>query len=186
MQISSATHRRIYPRAQPVRTGLLMCLGTGTKQRLRIGAIRCHPARMKKTRAFQPRAIGEIAIRCKDLRVMADFYENTIGLERLSGGDQSSIIFLRIADGFAGHTAVLALFSGAQATTGESSSLHHLALSLPYDEQDAVMDWYEHLELPYRVEHFDWIGWRGIFTQDPEGNTVELVAFDPRELKKRS
>ena len=35
---------------------------------------------------------------------------------------------------------------------------------------------------PYRVEHFGWVGWRGIFTDDPEGNTVELVAFDPSEM----
>jgi len=39
------------------------------------------------------------------------------------------------------------------------------------------MAWYDKLEQPYRVEHFGWIGWRGIFTKDPEGNTVELVAY---------
>jgi len=42
-----------------------------------------------------------------------------------------------------------------------------------------VIAWYQAQGLPYRVETFDWIGWRGIFTQDPEGNTVELVAKDP-------
>ncbi len=40
------------------------------------------------------------------------------------------------------------------------------------------MRWYDQIDQPYRVEQFGWVGWRGIFTQDPEGNTVELVAYD--------
>ncbi len=71
---------------------------------------------------------------------MAYFYETVIGLEHLSGDTKSGIIFLRIADGFAEHTARLALFSGESAATGEGSSLHHPALSLPYAEQEAVLD----------------------------------------------
>ena len=41
------------------------------------------------------------------------------------------------------------------------------------------MDWYDQHDQPYHVEEFSWIGWRGIFTTDPEGNTVELVAHSP-------
>ena len=63
--------------------------------------------------------------------------------------------------------------------TGARSSLHHIALSLPYEEQDAAMRWYDQNGLSFRVEHFDWVGWRGVFTEDPEGNTVELVAHHP-------
>lgn len=144
------------------------------------------------TRGFQVRALGEIAIRCDDIAAMSAFYEGIIGLTRLSGNTGDGIVFFRIADGFAGHTAVLALFdksvsgrpglhpTGEDAPeTGARSSLHHLALSLPFAEQEAVMAWYEARGQPYRVEHFGWIGWRGIFTEDPEGNTVELVAKDP-------
>lgn len=122
---------------------------------------------------------------------MVTFYRDIIGLDILSGDHLSDIVFFRIADGFAGHTAVLALFAGkasgrpglhpttqAAPATGAASSLHHIALSLPYAEQDAVMQWYEANDQPYRVEQFGWVGWRGIFTNDPEGNTVELVAYD--------
>ena len=63
--------------------------------------------------------------------------------------------------------------------TGTGSSLHHIALSLPWAEQDAVIAWYESLGLTYHVETFEWVGWRGVFTSDPDGNTVELVARDP-------
>lgn len=142
-------------------------------------------------RNFKVRALGEIAIRCANKDRMVDFYRNVIGLTLLSGGDSERVTFFELGESHGGHTAVLALFRsdaeavGISATsapppmTGERSSLHHLALSLPYDEQQAVMDWYDSLSQSYRVEHFRWIGWRGIFTEDPEGNTVELVARDP-------
>lgn len=146
---------------------------------------------MSRQPPFRPRALGEIAIRCADTVAMAEFYENVIGLKRLSDRSDSAIIFFEIAPGFGGHTSVLALFrtdadvrAGLHPNTveapetGARSSLHHLALSLPFSEQDAVIRWYEEIGQPYRVEVFDWIGWRGIFTQDPEGNTVELVAYE--------
>ena len=145
---------------------------------------------MNDERGFKPRALGEIAIRCADMKAMVAFYEHTIGLTRLSGDHNDGIVFFKIAEGVAGHTAVLALFrhdagrvdlhpiSDTAPETGARSSLHHIALSLPAHEQDAVMAWYEKIGQPYNVQTFGWIGWRGIFTQDPEGNTVELVAYD--------
>jgi catechol 2,3-dioxygenase-like lactoylglutathione lyase family enzyme len=142
------------------------------------------------TRGFKVRALGEIAIRCDDLAAMTAFYEDIIGLDRLPGNSNPDIVFFRIAEGFGGHTSVLALFdkrlgagSGADVPeTGARSSLHHIALSLPFDEQEAAMRWYEAQGLAYRIEHFAWVGWRGVFTEDPEGNTVELVAYDPSLL----
>jgi catechol 2,3-dioxygenase-like lactoylglutathione lyase family enzyme len=138
------------------------------------------------TPPFRIRALGEIAIRCDDLARMAAFYGDMLGLERLEGNAAPGIIFFRIAEGFGGHTQVLALFdktmgAGPDAptpATGGGSALHHIALTVPFIEQEAVMAWYEDRGQPYRVEHFGWIGWRGIFTTDPEGNTVELVAYD--------
>lgn len=148
-------------------------------------------------RGFTVRALGEIAIRCADMSAMVAFYRDVIGLEVLSGGHRDTITFFKIAAGFAGHTSVLALFhheAGNPAMheltpespeTGARSSLHHLALSLPFDEQQAVMDWYDSIGQEYHVEEFAWIGWRGVFTKDPEGNTVELVAHDPASDKTR-
>lgn len=144
-----------------------------------------------KQRGFTVRALGEIAIRCIDLEAMVAFYRDVIGLEPFNDPENGSIVFLRIAEGFGGHTAVLALFrydiKGAGRTeagelppaTGPGSSLHHIALSLPWKEQEAVIAWYEKLGQAYTVETFDWVGWRGVFTFDPDGNTVELVAKDP-------
>lgn len=147
------------------------------------------------SRGFKVRALGEIAIRCADLDKMAAFYRDVIGLELMSGEPADGILFFKIAEGFGGHTCVLALFrpdagrpdlhpqSEAPPITGARSSLHHLALSLPFAEQEAVMRWYQRHGVEYRVQIFDWIGWRGIFATDPEGNTVELVAYDRSLLR---
>ncbi|MEO1459065.1 MAG: VOC family protein [Pseudomonadota bacterium] len=141
-------------------------------------------------RGFRVRALGEIAIRCGDLEAMERFYGEVIGLELLSARD-GGISFFRVAEGYGGHTAVLALFgpgagrpdlhrvTAVAPETGARSSLHHLALSLGWEEQERAIAWYERIAQPYRIETFDWVGWRGVFTEDPEGNTVELVAAIP-------
>lgn len=149
-------------------------------------------------RGFQPRALGEVAIRCDDLSGMAAFYEGVIGLQRLVGDHHPQIVFYTLGESVAGHTAILALFdraldaarpgaapvagSAAESAGGRSSALHHFALSLPRAEQDAAIAWFEQTGQPFRVEHFGWIGWRGVFLTDPEGNIVELVAYDPEFL----
>ena len=131
-------------------------------------------------RGFTVKALGEVAIRCRDISAMVEFYRDVIGLEVLEGGHRESIVFFKLADGYAGHTCVLALFTGEagfEPPPKGTSSLHHLALTVDFSEQDAAIAWYESLGLTCRIEHFDWIGWRGVFTEDPEGNTVELVAY---------
>ncbi len=130
---------------------------------------------------FNIRALGEIAIRCRDYDRMAEFYRGVLGLQPLEGGHREGITFYRIAEGHAGHTAVLALFKAASGETpaaGPASSLHHLALTLDRSEQDAAIDHFERLGIQYLIEEFSWIGWRGVFLEDPDGNTVELVAYD--------
>ncbi|PIE14012.1 MAG: glyoxalase [Rhodobacterales bacterium] len=131
-------------------------------------------------RDFEIAGLGEIAIRCADMEAMKAFYGDLLGLKPLSGNSNPDIQFFRIAEGVAGHTAVLALFhQPGHVLVPGSSSLHHLALSLPYAGQEAAIEWFERQGVTYRIENFDWVGWRGVFVKDPEGNTVELVAFDP-------
>ena len=142
-------------------------------------------------RGFEVRALGEVAIRCADVAAMLAFYRDVIGLPVLSGDHRSSIVFLRIGEGYRGHTTVLALFApdagrpdihpqgSAAPATGAGSSLHHIALSVDYEAQEAAVAWCRAQGLAPKVQEFDWIGWRGVFVTDPEGNTVELVARDP-------
>ncbi len=148
---------------------------------------------LEDPRGFRVAALGEIAIRCRDMDAMERFYADVIGLKRLARRE-GGIVFFRIGAGYAGHTTVLALFDmnagrpeihpgDATPATGARSSLHHIALSITYAEQEAAMRWYDSLGQPYNVQDFDWIGWRGVFTTDPDGNTVELVAATGRGPK---
>ena len=146
---------------------------------------------------FRVRALGEVAIRCRDFDAMTTFYGDVIGLERLRPGDRGGhsdgVAFFRLGASHGGHVSVLALFSGEMGSmfasadepfdgsveTGRRSSLHHFALSVPWDEQAAAIDWLKQNGLDCRRVQFGWVGWRGVFTRDPDGNTVELVAADP-------
>lgn len=150
------------------------------------------------THPFEIGGLGEIAIRCVDIDEMTRFYRDIIGLKVMSDGrDSSGIVFFRVSSGVAGHICVLALFrhdvgraelhqaGDLPPNTGANSSLHHLALSLTHAEQDKAIAFYQAKGVEYVEQVFDWIGWRGVFTKDPDGNTVELVAFDRRYLKNQ-
>lgn len=140
---------------------------------------------------FAVRGLGEVAIRCGDLGAMWAFYRDVVGLEVLRAPDESGIGFFRIAEGYGGHTTVLALFAAEAGRpelhgvgrgapeAGPRSSLHHLALTVDAAAQPRILDWLGARGVEARVEVFGWIGWRGIFLRDPEGNTVEFVAADP-------
>jgi len=139
---------------------------------------------------FKVQQLGEIAIRCSDLDAMFEFYRDIVGLEVLRDTRDAGIAFFRICAGFGGHTTVLALFHNSAGRpdlhpsgtvspeTGAKSSLHHLALTVAYSDREAIKRWLGENAIDYKVQVFDWIGWQGIFIQDPEGNTVEFVAAD--------
>ena len=125
---------------------------------------------------------------------MAAFYENVIGLTVLRKFHGDGILFFELGKSYGGHTQVLALFrhdagrpelhprSETLPNTGAGSSLHHIALAVDKADQDAICAWFDGEGLDYKVQEFPWIGWRGIFTTDPDGNTVELVAYDEAVL----
>jgi catechol 2,3-dioxygenase-like lactoylglutathione lyase family enzyme len=133
---------------------------------------------------FRVGNLGEVAMRCRDYPEMVAFYRDVIGLELLAE-PIAGISFFRIAPGYLGHTQVLALFrhdvrrEGEKVPlpeVGEQSSLHHIALGIAAADQAGAEVWLAEQGCPTHYETFPWIGWRGLFTRDPDGNTVELVA----------
>ena len=108
---------------------------------------------------------------------MCAFYRDILRLPPL--GDQTGPIrFFRLGEGYRGHTQVVALFA-AEAhlpATGPGSSLHHIALGIAADQQATAQNWLQGHGHACHYTGFGWIGWRGLFTTDPDGNTVELVA----------
>ncbi|MEM0976595.1 MAG: VOC family protein [Pseudomonadota bacterium] len=144
------------------------------------------------TPPFAIKGLGEIAIRCRDIDRMTAFYKDVIGLPVMADfRELSGIVFFNISPlggGYGGHTTILALFAhdarmrdvhptdDALPKTGATSSLHHVALTVRAEDQDAARAWFTSRDIPYVVEDFGWVGWRGVFVKDPDGNTVELVA----------
>jgi catechol 2,3-dioxygenase-like lactoylglutathione lyase family enzyme len=145
----------------------------------------CSPTGCPVTRPpFSIGNLGEIAIRCRDYPAMVAFYRDVIGLEFWAEPTRG-ITFFRLAAGYMGHTQVLALFAHDARQEGlavplpetkEPSGLHHLALGIAPSDQEAAAAWLTDCGHPARFDDFAWVGWRGLFTTDPNGNTVELVA----------
>jgi catechol 2,3-dioxygenase len=134
------------------------------------------------------KALGEIALRVKDIKVMRNFYENVLGLEVM--GEFGEIIFLKIAPGYGGHIQVLALFDASMPPdhrrvprfTGidhQATALHHLAFAIDHLDYKPEMERLQALGFEVETMIHDWTHWRSLFLSDPEGNTVELVCYDP-------
>jgi len=136
------------------------------------------------------KGLGEIALRVNDLDKMQEFYETVIGLEVMRRFPKG--VFFRVADGVGGHPQAFALFDRSEKTSGpaihrttpdgvsqERSTLDHVAFEIDLSAYESERARLERLGLSVETRGFEWTGWRSLFVSDPEGNTVELVCFDP-------
>jgi catechol 2,3-dioxygenase-like lactoylglutathione lyase family enzyme len=62
------------------------------------------------------RALGETVLRVKDLVRVKRFYTDVIGLDVLR--EFEGIVFLKLSDGYAGHTQIIGRCSGPWAAPG--------------------------------------------------------------------
>jgi catechol 2,3-dioxygenase len=128
------------------------------------------------------RALGEIALRVNDLDAMQAFYEEVIGLELMRRFPNSA--FFRIAEGYAGHKQILALFDRKEQPdyTGlnpAQTTVDHLAFAIALADYDTEKARLEALGLEVSVTTHPWVHWRSLYVTDPEGNCVEFVCYDP-------
>jgi catechol-2,3-dioxygenase len=127
------------------------------------------------------RALGEIALRVNDLEAMTAFYRDVVGLDVLQRFPD--ITFFRIAEGFAGHTQVLALFDrrtrDPEPPRAAASTVDHLAFTIPLSAYAAEKARLEALGLIVSTAEHAWVHWRSLYFRDPEGNQLELVCYDP-------
>jgi catechol-2,3-dioxygenase len=129
------------------------------------------------------KGLGEVALQVNDLDAMQTFYEDVVGLTLIRRFDHSA--FLKIADGFGGHTQILALFD--RVTEGDGYAvensyrrppLDHFAFEIALEDFATEMLRLESLGVETRTTTHPWTKWRSIFINDPEGNTVEWVCYD--------
>ena len=132
---------------------------------------------MSKTRS-SVKALGEIALKVTDLNKMQKFYEEVIGLTLMKRFDK--IVFFRIAQGFEGHTQILALFDRDITVTQERTTLDHIAFTISLADFEKEKIRLEQCGLKVRLSEHKWVHWRSLYVLDPEGNTVEFVCYDEK------
>lgn len=140
---------------------------------------------------LKPTGVAEIAVRVSDLDRSCAFYEEVLGLSVF--GRFEAMAFFEIAALEPGHPQLLALFTedwpstrdghGWEGLSFAASPLHHFALSTRVED---LPGWEARLTaagVPFNRRVFDWVGWRSLFFQDPDGTVVELVSVDRTALR---
>lgn len=132
------------------------------------------------------KALGEIVLRVKDMKVMREFYENILGLELL--GDFEKMVFFQIAPSYGGHIQALALFDESMPPdhktrrfteiNSQTTSLHHIAFAIDQVNYKSEMERLQQLGFEVETMEHEWMHWRSLYVLDPEGNLVELVCYD--------
>jgi catechol 2,3-dioxygenase len=128
------------------------------------------------------KGLGEIALRVNDLDAMQRFYEEVVGLELLRRFDHAA--FFRVAEGYGGHTQVLALFDRSgqpdyQGLDPGRTTVDHIAFEIDPADYGAERARLEGVGRDVTAAEHAWVGWRSLYVTDPEGNTVEWVCYDP-------
>jgi predicted enzyme related to lactoylglutathione lyase len=118
------------------------------------------------------KGLGEIALRVNDLDRMQEFYEKVVGLD------------FKIAEGYGGHTQILALFdrknqASYQGLSTTMTTVDHIAFTIALSDYQAEKERLEALGLVVTTAEHTWVHWRSLYFFDPEGNEVELVCYDP-------
>ena len=141
------------------------------------------PSSTKNERRTSVRGLGEIAFRVNNLDAMQRFYEQVIGLPLMTRVPDCA--FFKIADGYGGHTQVLALFDRSHSPSyrgidAATSTIDHIAFEIPLADFADERKRLESLGLQVETADHAWVHWRSLYVSDPEGNQVELVCYDGR------
>ena len=129
-------------------------------------------------------ALGEIALRTENLDGMVAFYRDVVGLEPIEVAETPA--FFTLGESARGHAAVFVLFdrTGTDDYTGpdqQRTTLDHLAFTVDLDAFDSEAERLEAEGLDLTFASHDWVQWRSLYFDDPDGNHVEFVCFQSRE-----
>ena len=139
------------------------------------------PSSTNKEKRTAVHGLGEIALRVENLDAMQKFYADVIGLPLVTRFQNSA--FFKIAEGYGGHTQVLALFDrsespGYRRTDAATSTIDHIAFEISHADFEGEKKRLEGLGLRVETAEHAWVHWRSLYVADPEGNQVELVCYD--------
>lgn len=130
--------------------------------------------------------IAEVGLRVQDLGRAVAFYQEALGLEIVRAYPKH--VFLKAGEldsplGRAGHPQLMVLFDRSVPLDSALTTVDHIAFEIPREQYSAERDRLRSLglDLVEKVwsSEYAWLHGRSIFFDDPEGNTIELIAHDP-------
>lgn len=129
------------------------------------------------------KGLGEIALRVNSLDTMQKFYQQVVGLEVLNRSDDA--VFLKVAEGYGGHTQVLVLFDRSKQSDysgidARKSTVDHIAFEIDLADFESEKRRLEDTGIPLTTAEHAWVNWRSLYVRDPEGNQVEFVCYDKK------
>jgi catechol 2,3-dioxygenase-like lactoylglutathione lyase family enzyme len=130
--------------------------------------------------------IAELGLRVTDLPRAVAFYQEVLGLEIVR--TYPTIMFLKAGEldsplGRGGHPQLLVLFDRKVKLDIALTTVDHFAFEIPLEQYPTERERLEQmgLELTERIWQGEdaWLKARSLFFDDPDGNTIELIAHDP-------
>jgi catechol 2,3-dioxygenase-like lactoylglutathione lyase family enzyme len=130
--------------------------------------------------------IAEVGLRVTDLPRAVAFYQEALGLEIVRS--YLTIVFLKAGEldsqlGRGGHPQLLVLFDRQVQLTIALTTLDHLAFEISLEQVPTERERLQQmgLEVIERIwqGEYAWLRARSLFFDDPDGNTIELIAHDP-------
>ncbi|WP_255196860.1 VOC family protein [Halorarius litoreus] len=130
------------------------------------------------------KALGELALRTENLDEMVTFYRDVVGLHPIEVGETNA--FFSLGESYGGHAAVFVLFDrtgseGYTAVDQRHTSFDHLAFTVAPEDFDSEAARLEAAGLDLDFAYHDWVQWRSLYFDDPDGNRVEFVCYDPKD-----
>ena len=122
--------------------------------------------------------LAEVVLNVRDLARALDFYQGTLGLERISPEGQPGPVFLRAgqATDRVPSLVVLVPLPADAGAFGAPRALHHLALTVPEARFDAAREMLHRAGYEVRDGKHPVLAVRTIYVTDPDGNEVELIS----------
>lgn len=88
-------------------------------------------------------------------------------------------MFFKVAEAVEGHPQIFGLFDRNTEVGQPTTTLDHFAFGIDLEDLEPERRRLEEAGVQVSSKEFPHFKWRSIFFYDPEGNTIEFVAYDP-------
>jgi catechol-2,3-dioxygenase len=125
--------------------------------------------------------LAEVVLNVHDATRSLAFYQDLLGLERISPAGQPGPIFLRAGSATAVVPALVVLVPLPAGTNDFTTSrtLHHLALTIPAEAFNSAREELQAAGLEVRGGKHPVLQVRTMYVTDPDGNEVEFISPEP-------